>query len=504
MIKKPTYYITIFILYSVLFHSFALANIEIQQNRIDTQIEYTRIKLESLEGQIPIWLKGNLIRIGPAKFDLGKTQIKHWFDGLAMLYGFEFDSGKCYYTNKFLRSTPYLKLKENGQIDFTWEGFYQNSGSFLHKVKHHLFLDRTKWITNANANIKKYGNDYVALTEVKFPVKINPTTLDTIGNYLYEDKIQNQVETSCPINMDGKYYNIATHFGYNNFYKVVRFNGPCRELICKIPVKRPSYIHSFAMTKNYIILIENPITCNGKALMQDSKPYIKNFKWNKKNIKQNIFVINKASGIYKTFELNDEYFIFSHINAWEEGNIINVDFINYPGNKNIIKDIGKADSLARSTKQLNNRLTRLTLDTSTGVISCAHLFYNLELPTINNAFIGKNYSNIYFVNTSDRQKLTFITKYNYQNGITLSYKMTDLQCASEPIFIRSPNAKQEDDGILVFIVTTYKETNDKAINPDNLESYLIMLNPQTFSVIYKARVPGFIQAHFHGDFFPKE
>jgi beta,beta-carotene 9',10'-dioxygenase len=31
-----------------------------------------------------------LLRTGPAKFEVGKTSYRHWFDGLAMLHRFAF------------------------------------------------------------------------------------------------------------------------------------------------------------------------------------------------------------------------------------------------------------------------------------------------------------------------------------------------------------------------------------------------------------------------------
>ena len=37
-----------------------------------------------VEGALPVWLGGSLIRTGPAKFEVGHQSYQHWFDGLAM------------------------------------------------------------------------------------------------------------------------------------------------------------------------------------------------------------------------------------------------------------------------------------------------------------------------------------------------------------------------------------------------------------------------------------
>ena len=42
------------------------------------------------QGTPPAWLSGVLLRTGPAKFEVGNTAYRHWFDGLAMLHRFAF------------------------------------------------------------------------------------------------------------------------------------------------------------------------------------------------------------------------------------------------------------------------------------------------------------------------------------------------------------------------------------------------------------------------------
>src|SRR5690606_1111497 len=42
-----------------------------------------------VEGALPSWLEGRLIRTAPALFELGRFRAEHWFDGFGMLYAFE-------------------------------------------------------------------------------------------------------------------------------------------------------------------------------------------------------------------------------------------------------------------------------------------------------------------------------------------------------------------------------------------------------------------------------
>jgi carotenoid cleavage dioxygenase-like enzyme len=45
----------------------------------------------SVMGEIPSWLTGTLVRNGPAKFEVGNQNYRHWFDGLGMLHRFSFN-----------------------------------------------------------------------------------------------------------------------------------------------------------------------------------------------------------------------------------------------------------------------------------------------------------------------------------------------------------------------------------------------------------------------------
>src|SRR5690606_15674561 len=60
-----------------------------------------------VEGVIPGWLSGTLLRNGPARFRLEDRTLNHWFDGFAMLHKFYIADGHVSYANRFLDSPAY-------------------------------------------------------------------------------------------------------------------------------------------------------------------------------------------------------------------------------------------------------------------------------------------------------------------------------------------------------------------------------------------------------------
>src|SRR5271154_746298 len=69
-----------------------------------------------LEGTLPPWLSGSLLRTGPARFEVGGDHMRHWFDGYAMLHRFTVADGGVSYGNRFLDSRSYRRARETGRI----------------------------------------------------------------------------------------------------------------------------------------------------------------------------------------------------------------------------------------------------------------------------------------------------------------------------------------------------------------------------------------------------
>ena len=72
----------------------------------ETQREERQDVSLSVEGHFPDWLRGRYIANGPGAFEAGDTDLRHWFDALAMLRSFTFDGG-VRYSNRFVRSEDF-------------------------------------------------------------------------------------------------------------------------------------------------------------------------------------------------------------------------------------------------------------------------------------------------------------------------------------------------------------------------------------------------------------
>ncbi len=140
-----------------------------------------------VSGEIPTWLSGTLVRNGPIKVTVNGQCNEHWFDGLAMLHGFSFDKGQVVYTNKFLRSDAFRAVFEEGSLHYV--GFAVDPCRSLFKSFFTLFSTHEPTIQNANVNVTKLAEAYVAMTVVPLPVQFDPQTLETLGVFDYQDQL---------------------------------------------------------------------------------------------------------------------------------------------------------------------------------------------------------------------------------------------------------------------------------------------------------------------------
>src|SRR5262245_53847519 len=134
----------------------------------------TRIDSLPVEGQLPEWLAGSLVRTGPAKWEVGERTMNHWFDGFAMLHRFGIADGRVSYANRFLETRAYRAAKEKGVI--VYSEFATDPCRTLFGRVFSMFSPKIS--DNANVNLVKLGERYISMTETPIPVEFDGETLD--------------------------------------------------------------------------------------------------------------------------------------------------------------------------------------------------------------------------------------------------------------------------------------------------------------------------------------
>lgn len=137
-------------------------------------------------GDIPLWLTGNLYRIGPGKFDFKKQSVNHWFDGMGVLHHFHIENGAVRYQSKFINSPAYTAAEKNQKLCFR-ELATDPCATLFQR-----FFTRFNqpFTSNTMVNISKLDNNMISLTETPQPIILDKDTLETIGPYSFNDEFQ--------------------------------------------------------------------------------------------------------------------------------------------------------------------------------------------------------------------------------------------------------------------------------------------------------------------------
>lgn len=457
--------------------------------------ELTQQKIK-VTGNVPLWLEGYLIRNGPINIEInGKSP--HWIDGPAMLHTFAFKQGSIIYTNKFLRTDAYTQIFKKSSLEYV---------GFTTKGPHPLWQKTTSFLTaknkqplhNANVNVARIANEYVALTETPLPVSFDPQTLETLGTLYYDDNLAHGecFESAHPhYDVERKEtINYMITFGPTCEYIVYRIKdgSSSREMIAQIPVSEPSYMHSFAVTENYIILPEIPFQLKPLELILQGKPFIRNFHWHPDR-QTHFTVISKASGEAVKRYTTKPFFTFHNVNAFEyNGNIV-CDIICYE-NPQLIDDLENYTRTPGGTSLPASRFERFTLPLKAEQLSSEILIKrSVEFPRINNAFDGRPYQYTYTIDTRDITNANDIRPLFKINTLKRLITLWEEEGCypGEPVFVPAPQAKAEDDGVILTVVADYKHKG----------SYLLILDAKTFKELARAQVPHPIPPGLHGDYF---
>lgn len=451
-----------------------------------------------VHGKIPHWLQGTLLRVGPGKFETEKQPILHAFDGFAMLHSFSFKNGDVAYANKFLQTKYYKNALATGYVKNNFTG-YQSTPLFNLVSSFIAALTQdVRSLDNANINIASIDNTFVAMTETPTGIEFDINNLTTTGSRYFNTDISGKITTAHPHidNETGEFINYLTQFGRTSNYNIYKINprDQKQHLIASVPTDKPSYMHSFGLTKNYIILTEVPFRVNPLKLIVMFKPFIQNFSW-EPEVGTIFTIVDRHNGTIIGRYQAEPFFMFHHVNAFEEDNKIHVDLVAHKDARSIsshsLDDILLRGDHGQENKK-SRQLKRYTVDLEKASVT-AHALCDLggiEMPRINDQYNTKPYTYAYCLSDWKLGIASTLVKINVSNR-SVQYWHKDGCYPGEPVFVASPNNRGEDNGIVMSVVL---DTNAK-------NSFLLILNASTFTELARVMVPHHIPFGLHGNFY---
>ena len=463
--------------------------------RSDTALE--------VRGTLPPWLRGTLVRNGPGRFTAqpgGRGErARHWFDGPAMLQRFRIDDGRVSYANRYVHSPAWRAATETGAFAYAEVGTVPTR-SLVERARR--FGRPPETGTNAVVNVLRLGGRHVAVTETPDAVPYDPLTLTTLDPIGYADDLPGDWCCAHPHHEDAAgpqgraaLTGFTVEYGRRSTYHLYELADDSleRRLVASVPAAgRPSYMHSFALTPRYAVLMEYPLLANAVSLLA-GRSIVDSHDW-KPDRGTRFTVVERSSGAVVCRSVAPAFFCYHQVNAFEDDGVLLVDLPSSGGEQALHQfDLAALRGPGPRTPAGELRRYRVPLDG--GPVTYRLLSPTpLEFPAI--AYerrLGRPYRHVFGVGTPDSLTTSFsdrLVKVDVEDGSSRTW--AEPGCwPGEPVLALDPAGSGEDDGVVLSLVLDARVRR----------SFLLVLDAATFVEGARAEVPHAAPLGFHGQWY---
>ncbi|KAH7304642.1 carotenoid oxygenase [Rhexocercosporidium sp. MPI-PUGE-AT-0058] len=521
------------------------------------------------QGQWPAWLKGSFMRIGAGKFVVPLSEdgskppaiLQHFFDGLGILHKFIFENGKVRYISRHTAEGVIRRAKKEGFLSVTMFGL--NANTPLQDAQDPcsalLGAQQSLWVPNGYLEPDAANVNVVPRRGMHLPKDKNPLSRGSASEKPEEEEVMvftdfnllqvcdattlepKRLLTYADIDAELSGFGICAHppkdrkLGTIYNYLISKEGGlfvfaldikasPVKLLWKTALPCPPCYIHSLAMTQDYVVFIRNPLHMNTSDMTKQVMEMIEY----EEGVTTKFLVMRKSDGKHIATYEAPNFMFFHSVNAYDyindsTGDInVHVDLCSYKGDyvpyreynlSNVLDPVrpfmdgtlvryelsavNKADdssieraTVAQAIPGVAMELPRIRKDMSM-VVGYRYVYacagnggsspgtevpigrYGAGLKTVQAAFFGS------------------IAKSDWLTGNFIRWQPGDGEsCPCEPVFVARPGSTEEDDGLVLTIVIDRKGT----------KSILVALDGKTLKEVARADMPQVYALGPHGSF----
>jgi len=206
------------------------------------------------EGALPAGLKGSYYLNGPANLQRGEFRYRHWLDGDGFVRAVHFREGKAEMVSRFVRTKKFEDEARAG------EPLYRAFGtSFSNdRLRRRMALE-----SPANVSVFRFGGKLLAFGEQALPWELNRETLETIGEFNFNDELIEVSPFSAHPKIDRASGRLC-NFGLKYLLKETKLcywefdESFCKVMGGEFALPRPVSIHDFALSEKYAAFYMSP------------------------------------------------------------------------------------------------------------------------------------------------------------------------------------------------------------------------------------------------------
>ncbi len=433
-------------------------------------------------GAIPAGLAGVFYRNGPNP-QFAPRDAYHWFSGDGMLHGFFVEEGKVRYRNRYVR-TP------------RWQTEHAAGRSLYGVFGNPMTSDPSVMGTDsgvANTNVVWHAGRLLALEEGHMPFEMDPATLELRGYVeAYRGKVTAHPKLD-PETGEMVWFAYSSGEGPLNATCSYGVTDKAGKVVRRQEFEAPfaSMVHDFLVTRNYALFPILPLSGSIQRAMQGGPPLA----WDPEKGSHIGVMRRDADVATMRWFTTDPCYVFHPMNAWEEGEKIIADVMEYPVAPLFPTLDGSAprDAFAHLTRwtfdlaDSSNTVKREQIDDLAG-----------EFPRFDERHAGLGYRHGWFAGITRRDvesvRFDTIAHVDLASGKRIDHVYDAGDSPGEPVFVPRTAGAAEGDGWLIALV--YRGAEDR--------SDFVVYDAQDVAAgpIAVAKVPRRVPFGFHGNWRP--
>lgn len=442
-----------------------------------------------VSGDIPADLQGRLYRVSPARFDVYGDRVRHWFDADGMVHALRIDTGRVFYRNRFVATRKKLSEDKAQRRLYGVVGTRPAGGPLRRALR--AMPPRSP----ANTNIVFHAGRLLALWEGARPYRIDPDTLETIGEESFDGLLGRFDAFSAHPHYDpatGQLWGFGPSYGPRPMVNLY-CGDPDGTMSRKHRVSLPSgaWMHDFAVSASKVVLVVPPLTSPRfpLGLYSGTTSYADGLKW-KPQLGTRIAVVDRASGETRWHET--EPFMMVHtINAFDDGDDVILDVCTFE-DASIMDTVRDALTGTLTGAGTPPFAERLTLSRS-GKVERARLSpWPLEFPRLAGGVATTASDRIYGCTFLGGAFDNIPAAIDTATGSVSAAPMAPGEIGGEPIPVSKRGRANETDVWLLVVV----------LNGNNGRSELRIYDggDPAGGPVATAELPHVVPLHFHGTF----
>ncbi|MBV8982415.1 MAG: carotenoid oxygenase family protein [Acidimicrobiia bacterium] len=405
------------------------------------------VELE-VDGTLPAELEGTLYRIGPARFDVYGERYRHWFDGDGMVHALRLSGGRAEYRNRFVATD---KKGEEDAAGARIHGAFGTppAGGPLRRLRN------VHPKSAANTNVVFHGGKLLALWEAGRPWRLDPVTLETVGEDDLGGVLGKHEAISAHPKLDratGEMWNFGVGYGPRTTISLYRTSADgVTARVHKVPLDFAPMVHDFALTATKAVFVLHPIALPRipVGLMLGRKTFGDSLRWQPQRGTV-VLSVDRETGEVRPYK-TAPFLTFHTANAWDEDDDVVVDLC-ATEDDSIMKFFYEVMA-GRDFAPTSTYLTRLRLSPDGRIEQRRLSDVSLEFPRVAGRALCQPHTRVYGATVNDAAGfLGAPATVDPATGRSSVAVLKAHQIAGEPVPVTKADPTSDDDVWLLALV----------------------------------------------------